>query len=283
MAEEVKEETTEVKSEAVTPSTTPEEFTPPSTDDLFGEASNSPEVEEVAAESKETETEETEVKTEEEVKTDSETTSTDKESEETSKDDKTGIDYDSDDNPYKSAALNFEKRFKDTQRDREKMLGTLREHGLADEAPEVSEADQKADDAFLEREKASKSTAIEIYGAEFVQKNIYADDAPFRKILESDSNYLRMKSADAPVMELIKMNKEADFFGKYGTDTSKISDKIREELKTELREEITKELQGKLSKKEKIPKTLAGVNSEDVGADKGNGDFVAPSTEDLFG
>lgn len=190
--------------------------------------------------------------------------------------------WDIDDNPYKKKAAEFEKRYKDTQNWGFKAHQKLKEFGLEeDTTPEPTEEEKLRHVAFTEREKASYAAAVEIYGKDYVETQLYGENAPFKQIAENPSVKAMVMNADAPVIEALKIIKTREFFNKYGDDTEKVVGKIKKEFETELREKITKELQGKLSNKEIMPNTLTKVNSKDV---KQSGEQFTPTPlSALFG
>lgn len=184
------------------------------------------------------------------------------------------INWDDENNPHMAKAAEFEKRYKDTQNWAFKAHQKLKEYGLDDEAQtltqeEIAAQAEKTQSAFKERERASYAAAIETHGKEFIDKTLYAPDAPFKNLVENPVVFGMVQNADNPVLEALKIVKSYKFFQKYGNDIDKIPSKIREEIETELREKITKELQGKLARKENMPNTLSKVNSKDIRGDDG--------------
>ena len=185
------------------------------------------------------------------------------------------INWDDEKNPHMAKAAEFEKRYKDTQNWAFKAHQKLKEYGLDEDtvqAPtqeEIATQAEKTQSAFKERERASYAAAIETHGKEFIDKTLYAPDAPFKNLVENPVVFGMVQNADNPVLEALKIVKSYKFFQKYGNDIDKIPSKIREEIETELREKITKELQGKLARKENMPNTLSKVNSKDIRGDDG--------------
>lgn len=197
------------------------------------------------------------------------------------------VNWDDEINPYKSKASEYEKRYKDTQAWGNKAHQKLKEYGLDEgNQPPTAEEIQKQQEAFVtsfnDREKASYAAAVEIHGKEFVDKQLYAESSPFRKIMNDPVVFNRVQYADAPVLEALKQVKSYEFFKKYGSDVDKIPAKIKTELEADIREKITKELQGKLTKKENMPNTLSGIKSVDTKGDD-EGSFTPTPLSRLFG
>jgi hypothetical protein len=245
---------------------TEEKFEPVPLTDLFGSKPSAPE----------SKAEETEEKVEH--KEDAGTEETDhKEEEELVK-----VDWDAEDNPWKSKASEFEKRYKDTQNWGFKAHQQLKELGLeVEKAP--SEQEQQQFTAFVEREKASLAMAVAQYGKEHIQKTLYDVGSPIEKIITEDpSIYQRIFNAPAPVMEALKIVKQHEFFNKYAPDGNldNVSVNMRKEIEKEIRDEITKEFKEKISKKEKLPNTIRQVTSKDS---KENESFKPTPLKHLFG
>lgn len=262
--EDVKTEVQEVATEVQE-----ETFEPTPLNELFGqptaEAKVKPEAESKAEEKvKEVETQEPEVKNEEpEVK-----------------EEEVKIDpFETDDNPYKKKAMEFEKRYYEASKWGNQAHQKLKEMGYDNYQEEITEEQKLADLAFNEREKASHRIAKDLYGEQNVYDKLYADNAPFKQLLSDPNVMMRVRNADAPVMEALKVLDEHEFFSKYGTNIKEIPNKIKKEVEAELREKITKELQKKLSSKEQLPKTLAGVKSTDT---KNNDVFEPTPFNKLF-
>lgn len=240
------------------------DFQPTNLDDLFVSkpSADVPADEVQAQEGKVDDADKTETETVEEtqVETVEKPSEDDKEQEQTQN-------WDDDTNPWKVKAAEFEQRYKNTQTWGNKAHQKLMEYGIED-TPEPNEQDKAVAIAFGERERASYAAASQIYGKEYIDKMLYADDAPIKAIsAQNPQVFNRILNADAPVLESIRVIKENEFFTKYGSDVEKIPDVIKKELEGKLRAEITKELQSKITKKEKMPNTLSGVQSKEVKQD----------------
>lgn len=244
------------------------DFQPTNLDDLFVSkpSVDVPADEVQAQEGKVDDADKTETETVEETQTETVDGTVEKPSEDDKEQEQTQ-NWDDDANPWKATATQFEQRYKNTQIWGNKAHQKLREYGLEDE-PEPTEQDRAVAIAFTERERASYAAASQIYGKEYIDKMLYAADAPLKAIVtQNPQMFNRILTSDAPVLESIRVIKENEFFTKYGSDVEKIPDVIKNELEGKLRAEITKELQSKITKKEKMPNTLSGVQSKEVKQD----------------
>lgn len=174
-------------------------------------------------------------------------------------DNKPTINWDGDDNPYK-------KRYYDTA----KWANTVNQE-LAGIKKDVSIANKKLDgtyDAEAEAKaaevdpqiltqqaetrgkvSASMVMAEEQFGKEYVQKMIFADNAPFRQYDNDPYVQSRVLSSNAPVVEAIRILKEREFFGQYGHEPDKIEANIRAKVEKELTEKITKQVTEQIMKR----------------------------------
>ena len=174
-------------------------------------------------------------------------------------DNKPSVNWDGDDNPYK-------KRYYDTA----KWANTVNQE-LAGIKKDVSIANKKLDgtyDAEAEAKaaevdpqiltqqaetrgkvSASMVMAEEQFGKEYVQKMIFADDAPFRQYDNDPYVQGRVLSSNAPVVEAIRILKEREFFGKYGYEPDKIITNIRAEVEKELTDKVTKQVTEQIMKR----------------------------------
>lgn len=163
---------------------------------------------------------------------------------------------------------------------KQKLAGTYVE-------PKEPSPDDKAKLAVLEeRVKISRALAEELYGPEFVQETVYAENSPYLQLEQMDPLVkARVFNADRPVIEAIKIVKERQFRDKYGDDPEKIHAAIREEVRQEIVDEI------KRAKSEK--KTVESVNGlhgvhaisdKDTGIDPGKtGKPTSVDLRSIFG
>lgn len=119
-----------------------------------------------------------------------------------------------------------------------------------------------------ERVAASHWAAVEQYGEEYVMKTIWADDAPFRQFDADPAVQARVFNAKLPLLEAIKVVKEAEAKAKYGSDPDAmrkaIETEIRTSLEKEVREKVLKEMKSKGVALDTI-KGLGGVPSVSPG------------------
>ena len=115
-----------------------------------------------------------------------------------------------------------------------------------------------------ERVASSHWAAVEQYGEEFVMKTIWNDDAPFRKFDGDPAVQARVFGAKLPIVEAIKVVKEAETKAKYGADPDAmrqvIAKEVRADLEKEVRAQILKEFKSKGQAFEEV-KGLGGVPS----------------------
>lgn len=200
------------------------------------------------------------------------------------------INWDNVDNPYK-------KRYEDTQKwgnetnkkvsTYEKQLRKLKDtYGYTDEdiaipeePPEGMTPEQQSD---LEgRIKASGSIAKELHGEEYIQQNIYNQESVWQKELRHNPVlFFRAQNAEAPVLEIIKILKEYEFYKEYGNTPDKIKESITKKVESELKEKISKEFQEKLKQKNTTVDTLTGIKSQESKKTDGSKE---PTTKQLFG
>lgn len=100
-----------------------------------------------------------------------------------------------------------------------------------------------------ERVAASHWAAVEQYGEEYVMNTIWADDAPFRQFDGDPAVQARVFNAKLPLLEAIKVVKEAEHKAKYGSDPDAmrkaIESEVRANLEKEVREKVLKEFKSK--------------------------------------
>lgn len=193
----------------------------------------------------------------------------------------------------------WEKRYKDTsnwatsQRSENKelkkqieVLGKKIDGTWDEEAEKEKESKSGFSDELKGKMTASYQAALKEYGQEFMERHINNPNSDYQKLREKNPHIdERIKSADQPFMEAVKYLKEEQFFEKYGRDTEKIIEKIKEELEPELRKLITRELQEKISVKEKVPSGIRDVKGAvaDKKEGKDNGFKVTPLDKILTG
>lgn len=102
--------------------------------------------------------------------------------------------------------------------------------------------------AQKERIATSHYAALEMYGEDYVQKTVWADDAPFRKFDGDPAVQARVMASKLPVLEAIRVVKEAATKQKYGSDPEAMRKAIAEEVRKELEKEITAKLTKEMRK-----------------------------------
>lgn len=113
------------------------------------------------------------------------------------------------------------------------------------DAPKAPPAEVLVDEAKKsERVAASHWAAVEQYGEEYVMQTIWADDAPFRQFDGDPAVQARVFNAKLPLLEAIKVVKEAETKAKYGSDP----DAMRKAIETEVRSTLEKEVREKVLK-----------------------------------
>lgn len=160
------------------------------------------------------------------------------------------------------------------QRDLEHKIDILMKKidGTYDEATDgpkpVSPEQRDEEIRRQERIQASHIAAIEQYGEEYVMKTVWADDAPFRQFDTDLTIQQRVMSSKVPILEAIKVVKEAETKAKYGNDP----DSMKKVLEKELRETLEKEVRDKISQELKSK----GVVFESI---KGLGGIASASAQ----
>ena len=172
---------------------------------------------------------------------------------------KASTNWDADDNPYK-------KRYHDTARwansVNQELAGIKKDVSIANKKldgtydaeaeakAEVPDPNQIAQTSEIRgKVAASAAMAEDKYGKEYVQKMIFAENAPFRQYDNDPYVQSRVLSSNAPVMEAIRIMKEREFFGKYGHEPESIEAKIKEIFEKELTDKITKQVTADLMKR----------------------------------
>ena len=114
-----------------------------------------------------------------------------------------------------------------------------------------------------ERIKTSHLAAVEIHGEKYVLDTIWADEAPFRQFDHDPVVQARVFSSPVPILEAIKVVKEAEAKAKYGADPESmrkaIEHEIREKIEAETREKLLKEFKQKGSTAFETVKGLGGT------------------------
>ena len=187
-------------------------------------------------------------------------------------DSKPSVNWDSDENTYK-------KRYYDTAKwannINQELAGIKKDVSIANKKLDGTydaEAEAKAaevDPQILTQQaetrgkvSASMVMAEEQFGKEYVQKMIFADDAPFRQYDNDPYVQGRVLSSNAPVMEAIRILKEREFFGKYGHEPDKIITNIRAEGEKELTDKVTKQVTEQIMKRiDEKGKQITGLSN----------------------
>src|SRR3972149_4797266 len=202
---------------------------------------------------------------------------------------KPSIDWEAEDNPFKSRYFNTQQWATTVNQENANLkkgleIAQKKLDGTYVEGEEFADAEtlQRENDAeFKGSLTASHKVAGEIYGQDYVYKMLYAPDAPFQQINNDPAVHYRVLHSEAPAQEAIKILKEFNFFNKYGRDVDKIESTIREKLKAEVKEEVTKEFKEKLKLKEKQPDGLGNVVDEQIPFKEKQG-YQPKTTKELF-
>jgi len=248
-------------------------------EEFLDEATEIPEeetsIEEEVSEEETSEEEETSSQEEEEVSTEEKETSP--EEKEEGKDEKPSPQeediWEREENPYK-------KRFRDTAAwanrvhqetlDLKKQIEMINKKldGTYDyEAEEEQEVPPEAIQAQAKIEgkiEASNLAAIKEYGEEYVNKMIWAEDAPFRELYADPVIAMEVDTSPAPVLKAIEILQREEFHKKYGKDPQTIRQKITEEIEKELSDKITKKILEKFNLKENQVKGLGNIRGSEV-------------------
>ena len=187
-------------------------------------------------------------------------------------DNKASVNWDGDDNPYKKRYYDTAKWAnginqelagikKDVSIANKKLDGTYDAEAEAKEnAPDPAKIAQTSE--IRGKVAASAAMAEDKYGKEYVNKMIFADDAPFRQYDNDPYVQGRVLSSNAPVMEAIRIMKEREFFAKFGHEPEAIEAKIRETFEKELTDKITKQVTADLMKRiDEKGKQVTGLNN----------------------
>lgn len=107
--------------------------------------------------------------------------------------------------------------------------------------PSPEEAEKIAE--FRGRETASRKIAMERFGEDVVNTQVYQDESPYKKLIESQPWLKgRVVMSEQPAVEAVLILKEADFRAQYGNDPTQWVAKIEEGLKPKLLEELKKQV-----------------------------------------
>jgi hypothetical protein len=115
--------------------------------------------------------------------------------------------------------------------------------------------------------------AAELYkdkgGEAYLEKMIYAPDAPFRKFDNNPIVQNMVLNSDAPVMAAMKIIEEQEFRTKWGDNPTKIEAAIRKKAEEELTEKLTKDIEAKimerLNLKDRQVQGLGNARSSETG------------------
>jgi len=119
-----------------------------------------------------------------------------------------------------------------------KIDGTYDEEKDGHKPPSLDDVKQ------AERVATSHFAAVDRYGKDYVMQTIWADDAPFRQFDHDPAVQARVFGSPTPILEAIKVVKEAESQAKYGKDP----DAMRKAIEQEVRATVEKEVRQKLMK-----------------------------------
>lgn len=152
----------------------------------------------------------------------------------------------------------------------QKLDGTYTDPGPRDPQEILTEA------ALGTRIVTSKAAAEELYGADEVEKLVYAEDAPFRKLEAEDAEVrATVMNARLPVVKAIQILKERDARKKYGGTVEEMRESLKKELQPEIEKQVRAELEARF-KGRKVEEPVhglsgaRGVSREDALAPKAN-------------
>lgn len=129
----------------------------------------------------------------------------------------------------------------------EQQIGILTKKidGTYDEEKDGQKPPSLDDTKQSERVATSHWAAVDRYGEEYVMQTIWADDAPFRQFDHDPAVQARVLASKTPILEAIKVVKEAEGKQKWGNDPeawfNAKKDALREEIEKEVRQKIIKE------------------------------------------
>lgn len=106
--------------------------------------------------------------------------------------------------------------------------------GDEDEKKKETEEERKFREGLEAREAVSRKAAEEKLGTDKVHELLYAEESPFRKLVEVQP-WLRMRlaHAEAPVLEALAILEEQDVLGTLGRSVQGIREKLGKELRDE--------------------------------------------------
>lgn len=105
---------------------------------------------------------------------------------------------------------------------------------------EDTNPDQIADRAARQAlERSSLERAKEEFGDEYIQEQIFAEDSPYRKLVE-EKPWVRERvlSHHDPIFEALKALKEHELLETYGYDIELVKNTLKEQLRAELQKEL---------------------------------------------
>lgn len=127
---------------------------------------------------------------------------------------------------------------------------------------------------------ASRDAAYQIFGRENVEKTLFADDAPFRAIMDDPIVNQKVLSSNAPVIEAMKIVQVKQFYDKWGYEPKDIEKNMRESIEKELTDKITQKVIKQLNGRDRVSTGIRDVKGIDIAKDVG---YSQPSTKELFG
>lgn len=136
----------------------------------------------------------------------------------------------------------------------QKLDGTYTDPGPRDPQEILTEA------ALGTRIVTSKAAAEELYGAEEVEKLVYAEDAPFRKLEAEDAEVrATVMNAKLPVVKAIQILKERAARQKYGGTVEEMRESLKKELQPEIEKQVRAELEARF-KGRKVEDPIHGLS-----------------------
>ena len=126
---------------------------------------------------------------------------------------------------------------------------------------------------------ASRVAAYDIYGKDEVENTLFAENAPFRGIMNDPIVKAKVLGSDAPVIEAMKIVKVKQFYDKWGYEPASIEKNMRETIEKELTDKITQKILKKMQGKENISTGIRDVRS----ADRNENVVTHTPLKDIFG
>jgi DNA primase len=93
---------------------------------------------------------------------------------------------------------------------------------------------------------SSREAAFQVYGADLVEKMLWAENAPFKEIESNPVVEMRILSSPTPVLEAMKVMEEYAFYKKWGNKPQDIETNIRKAYEKEIEDKVTKKVLGKM-------------------------------------